>query len=76
MRKLTEPTRRDTINGWGQSSWRYEALFEVEEADVGTERPHYLGHNHRKYKFTAADVGCKIEVLTDASDWTCWTFAT
>lgn len=63
-------------DAWGARTWRYEQLFEIEEKDVGTDRPNYLGHKHRTQTFTRSDVGRQIQVLTDNSDWTCWSFMT
>lgn len=74
MKKLTEPTVTNVKNAWGGFVDVVLSDHEVEEADVGTERFHYLGHARAYYKFTKADVGRKVRV--DSSTGGCWYFLT
>jgi hypothetical protein len=51
--------------------------FIIEHSDVDTLRHNYMGPGQKPLKFSRADVGRTIEVLTDnRSDWTCWFFVT
>ncbi len=74
MRALTSPNRlMKPTNGNGPLECFTEQDFEIEASDVGTERPHYLGHNHRSYRFTSKDTGRYIRVTTQPG-YTCWVF--
>lgn len=48
--------------------------FEVESKDAGATKPHFNGFQYREYRFTQADVGRTIEVMSDDSGWRCWGF--
>lgn len=76
MKKVTEPETRNVANAWGQYSDTTCQEFEVEPSDVGHTRPDYRGEGYSKHKFTQADVGRRIQVLTKPpSAYTCWVFA-
>ncbi|QDH84056.1 hypothetical protein KMC60_gp24 [Achromobacter phage vB_AxyP_19-32_Axy11] len=62
-------------NAWGNQVGQCQQLFQVEAADVGTVKPHYLGFNHRSYMFKKEDIGTTIVVYTDGTQWTCWVFS-
>lgn len=63
-----------TTNCGGPSEWFDMNRFEIEDADVGRIKPHYLGHHHKDYKFTKADVGKMIEVTSQPNGYCCWVF--
>lgn len=73
MKAVTEKRRKTAANAWGRDGTFDEQVFEVEEADVGTTRHHYLGYNHRSVQITQADVGRQIHMQTSPG-WACWTW--
>ncbi len=74
MKSLTEKKWSTQANGWGQDSTAAEQIFEIETSDIGTTRHDWRGQGHSTYSFQAGDVGRKISVYTDHSNWTCWVF--
>ncbi|QDH84211.1 hypothetical protein Axy13_020 [Achromobacter phage vB_AxyP_19-32_Axy13] len=74
--KVYAPEQRMTAsNAWGHDHRVTHQVLIVEESDVGTARPHYLGYNHKTHVFTKTDVGCAIVVYRDGTGWTNWVFA-
>jgi hypothetical protein len=77
MKPVTAKYTFTGSNAWGATSTSERQAFEVEASDVGTTREHYLGFNHRSYKFTHADVGRKIEhIYGGKHPYACWAFCT
>ena len=75
MKTLTKRDTRQVTNALGrQVNCTYQD-FEVTLEDVGGTRLHYRGFNHSEHKFTASDVGKKVQVMTDGTNWTCWCWA-
>ena len=73
MKTLTQPQRMTGMNAWNAITTRVEQDMRIEKDDVGIERPHYLGFNHRTYTFKNSDVGRTITIYSDGW-WTCWSF--
>lgn len=76
MKPITERTHQHRTSAVGRDQDVFVQRFEVEASDVGHERQHYLGFNHRHHLMGKADVGRQIEVLSDGKGWTCWSFLT
>ncbi len=76
MKRLTMPETRRGANAWGQASVSIHTLYEIEQIDVGETRPNYRGFEHSSHTFTIRDVGRQIDVRTDGTGWTCWSFET
>jgi hypothetical protein len=75
MKPLTEKVWRVASNAWGRPSGAFHQDFEIEASDVGYNKPHMGGFNHNWHVFTQADVGRKINQMTDGTGWTCWSFS-
>lgn len=76
MHAITEKKRHTAANAWGCDVTTMRQCFVIEEKDIGTKRPHYLGYNHKEYRILSSDVDRIIEVITsmDGSNYTCWSF--
>ena len=74
MKAIGEKYQVTAANGLGHDSTATHQKFEITEADVGHTRDNYLGYRHKYYKFTRADIGREIIVMTDGTGWTCWSF--
>jgi hypothetical protein len=74
MKKLTEPTPQEVKNAWNGFVHIVVTDYEVEEADIGKSKFHYMGHARANYTFTKADVGRKVR--EDSSPGGCWYFLT
>lgn len=48
--------------------------FLIEKEDVGTNLPHYRGHNYGGLILSGYEVGREITKYTDKNGWECWTF--
>ena len=75
MKTLTAKKLLIADNAWGQTSKTDRQIFEIEDGDVGTVRPHYNGMHHANYTFRRADVGKRIEVITSPG-YTSWHWST
>ncbi len=73
MRPASEKRRELRSSASGPGGYVYVQRFEVEQSDVDTVRPHYLGYCYKAHRFKSDDVGRAIEVLTDGG-WTVWNF--
>jgi hypothetical protein len=73
MKALTEKKRVTRKNAWGGDGTFDEQTFEIEESDIGAQKPNYLGHGHATYHIRKADVGRKINMQTSPG-WACWSF--
>lgn len=72
--KSLAPIKKVTMaNAWGRDQTTWRESFTVEDSDVGQTFAHYLGHNHKDYRMTRADVGRTLEVIT-APAYRCWSF--
>lgn len=75
MKKLSGPIRKNLPTNCTGSDEVFEiSQFEVEPSDVGLTREHYLGYQHKAYKFVQGDVGKVIEVRSQGSGYTTWFF--
>lgn len=74
MRRIGKSGSVTALNGLGHNSTCTHTDWQVEPQDVGQTRDNYLGFRHRTYMFTRQDVGKVIDVMTDGSSWTCWSF--
>jgi hypothetical protein len=74
MKAITDERLVTLPNVWGHDSSSYRQTFVIEESDVGTIRPSYLGYNHKDYKFKSYDVGRAIEILRYPEGGGCWHF--
>lgn len=76
MKALNEKVWHLDSNAWGTTVGTFWQEFEIEESDVGTSRPNYVGFNRPAITFLNGDVGRQITVYTDNSHWTCWAWST
>lgn len=74
MRVVERPHMQVRTSQTGQERNITVTVLEVEEGDVGSSRSDYLGYQHQIMKFGRGDVARRIEVLSDSTGWTCWTF--
>ena len=51
-------------NAWGCDCMIGYDTYQIEQSDVGTTRPQYLGQGYAYYKFTQRDVGKHTTVTT------------
>lgn len=75
MKVLSRTPYTEVSNAWGRPVRQRELRMEIEPADVGKTRQHFMGFNHGWTTFTAADVGKTIIVYEDGKGWTNWIFA-
>jgi len=61
-------------DAWGRESRTIRTIYQIEQSDVGTKRENKGGHRQPAHLFTHNDIGRRIEVITDGSDYTCWFF--
>jgi hypothetical protein len=74
MKPITEIERNHGQDAWGRDRRSYSQKFEIEAADINKTREHMLGFNYKSYQFRSTNVGKIIIVLTDHTNWTCWSF--
>ena len=74
MKTLTLKNKMIANNAWGKACVTYNQKFMITREDVGIQKNHYLGYNHKSYKFSEKDIGKKINQQTDNTNWTCWSF--
>lgn len=73
MKQLTEPETSTAPNAWGRDIKCTRQQFEIEQADVGTTKPHFGGYNYATLTFAQRDVGKTIEVM-HYEGYTCFGF--
>lgn len=80
MKPLSEPHSVTAANTWGRDVTLDHQLLEVEPEDVGKVMSDYGGHGYRYRKFTAADVGKRVVMMTspeiqrDRRSYRMWAF--
>lgn len=74
MKQITEPQTVTAANAWGRDTTFTKQTFELEESDVGQQKPNYLGCGYKSYLITRADVGRRICVQSSPG-WQCWSFS-
>lgn len=80
MKTLSEPHRVNAAGKPGRDLYLDHQLLEVELEDVGKVMSDYGGHGHRYHKFTAADVGKRVAIMTspdiqrDRRSYRMWSF--
>lgn len=76
MKCLGEKQKAKAADAWGRDQVFFQQFLEVEQADVGSKRDHYLGYRQHRYEFKVSDVGRKICVLTyPDQEYTGWNFS-
>ena len=75
MKAYGPKEKQAASNAWGHTQEFFRQVFIVEASDVGHQKWHYFGYNHRVYQFKKEDVGCAIIVYSDNTGWTNWVFA-
>ena len=74
MKRIGKSEAVTAANGLGHDSTAIHSDWQVEESDVGRQRENYGGYRHAVYEFKRSDVGRVIDVMTDGSQWNCWTW--
>lgn len=74
MKQIGEPKVVTAPNAWGRDSTVKHTTYEIEQADVGRHRDHYLGYCRPGHTFGRSDVGRQIVVMTDGTAWNCWSW--
>lgn len=76
MKETTERIWTIGNNAWGGDGSCYRQRLMIEQEDIGKPRNNYLGHRQAAYIFKTDDSGREIEIMSDNSNWTCWSFVT
>lgn len=75
MRAIGERTCKIESGAWGHPSNVCRQRYLIEASDQGKALADYLGYERRPHRFTQADVGRTIEILSDGrTQWTAWSF--